>query len=140
MANDRKPHGATACFSFHPRKILTTGEGGMITTADDELAARLRRLRMHGIDIDADIRHRSGVMIERYAEPGFNSRMTDMQAAIGRVSLPILPEPSPGDEISPGAMSRNLPSFLASACRGARLGAFELAKLSAWPAAGLRPV
>ena len=82
-----KPHGAAACFSFHPRKILTTGEGGMITSGNDELAARLRRLRMHGIDIDADIRHRSGVVIERYAEPGFNSRMTDIQAAIGRVQL-----------------------------------------------------
>jgi perosamine synthetase len=82
-----RPHGAAACFSFHPRKILTTGEGGMITTGNDGLAARLRRLRIHGIDIDADIRHQSGVVIERYAEPGFNSRMTDMQAAIGRVQL-----------------------------------------------------
>ena len=63
----------------------------MITTADSDLAARLRRLRVHGIDIDADIRHRSGVMIERYAEPGFNYRMTDIQAAIGRVQLANLP-------------------------------------------------
>ncbi len=86
-----RPHGYAACFSFHPRKVLTTGEGGMITTADSDLAARLRRLRVHGIDIDADIRHRSGVMIERYAEPGFNYRMTDIQAAIGRVQLANLP-------------------------------------------------
>src|SRR3981189_2481108 len=41
------PHGSMACFSFHPRKILTTGEGGMITTADEKLAARLRKLRQH---------------------------------------------------------------------------------------------
>ncbi|MEP7030040.1 MAG: DegT/DnrJ/EryC1/StrS family aminotransferase [Pseudolabrys sp.] len=82
-----RPHGVAACFSFHPRKILTTGEGGMITTGDVDLAARLRRLRVHGIDVDADVRHRSGVIIERYAEPGFNMRMTDMQAAIGRVQL-----------------------------------------------------
>ncbi len=84
------PHGVAACFSFHPRKVLTTGEGGMVTTNDSDLAARLRRLRIHGIDIDADIRHRSGVVVERYAEPGFNMRMTDMQAAIGRVQLASL--------------------------------------------------
>jgi perosamine synthetase len=63
----------------------------MIATSDGNLAARLRRLRVHGIDIDADIRHRSGVMIERYAEPGYNYRMTDIQAAIGRAQLAGLP-------------------------------------------------
>jgi dTDP-4-amino-4,6-dideoxygalactose transaminase len=63
----------------------------MIATSDGNLAARLRRLRVHGIDIDADIRHRSGVAIERYAEPGYNYRMTDIQAAIGRAQLAGLP-------------------------------------------------
>ncbi len=82
-----RPRGVAACFSFHPRKIITTGDGGMITTGDAGLAARMRRLRIHGIDVDAEVRHRSGVVIERYAEPGFNMRLTDIQAAIGRVQL-----------------------------------------------------
>jgi len=82
-----RPHGVAACFSFHPRKVLTTGEGGMVTTGDAALAARLRRLRSHGVETDADLRHRQAVPVERYAEPGFNMRMTDIQAAIGRVQL-----------------------------------------------------
>jgi len=86
-----RPNGLMACFSFHPRKLLTTGDGGMVTTADAALAARMRRLRIHGIDIEADVRHRAGVVIERYVEPGFNMRMTDVQAAIGRVQLTRLP-------------------------------------------------
>jgi len=87
-----RPRGVAACFSFHPRKILTTGDGGMITTGDPHLAARMRRLRVHGSDIDAEVRHRSGVVIERYAEAGFNMRLTDIQAAIGRVQLSRLAE------------------------------------------------
>jgi len=62
-----------------------------VTTADADLAARMRRLRIHGIDIEADVRHRAGVVIERYVEPGFNMRITDVQAAIGRVQLTRLP-------------------------------------------------
>jgi perosamine synthetase len=85
-----RPHGVAACFSFHPRKILTTGEGGMVTTNDPDLATRMRRLRVHGVDVDAHVRHRSGVVTERYVEPGFNMRMTDFQAAIGRAQLPGL--------------------------------------------------
>lgn len=81
--------GATlAAFSFHPRKLLTTGEGGMLTTADGSTAARLRRLREHGMDISAADRHRSRQpVIEHYTEVGFNFRMTDVQAAIGLVQL-----------------------------------------------------
>ena len=82
-----RPHGAAACFSFHPRKIMTTGEGGMITTADAAFAARLRRLRAHGMDLDTHARHLGGVLTECYDEPGFNMRMTDVQAAVGRVQL-----------------------------------------------------
>jgi dTDP-4-amino-4,6-dideoxygalactose transaminase len=63
----------------------------MIATHDADLARRLRRLRIHGIDIEADVRHRSGVFVERYSEFGFNMRMTDIQAAIGRVQLVNLP-------------------------------------------------
>jgi dTDP-4-amino-4,6-dideoxygalactose transaminase len=87
------PHAAIACFSFHPRKVLTTGEGGMITTADEELAARIRRLRQHGMTVSDIARHSSSkVMIERYDEVGFNYRMTDMQAAVGLVQLRRLDE------------------------------------------------
>ena len=81
-----------AAFSFHPRKVLTTGEGGMITTWDASVAARLRRLREHGMNVSAADRHRSQQpVIERYDEVGFNFRMTDIQAAIGLVQLRKLP-------------------------------------------------
>jgi dTDP-4-amino-4,6-dideoxygalactose transaminase len=87
------PHTAAACFSFHPRKILTTGEGGMITTADKRLAERIRRLRQHGMTISDLDRHGSNrSMIESYEEVGFNYRMTDMQAALGCVQLRRLDE------------------------------------------------
>lgn len=86
-----RPVGATAdlaAFSFHPRKLLTTGEGGMIVTPDADVAARLRRLREHGMDASAAERHASQQpVIERYLETGFNYRMTDVQAAIGLVQL-----------------------------------------------------
>ena len=82
------PYGSMACFSFHPRKVLTTGEGGMITTADEETAARLRRLRQHGMSVSDLARHGSTeVVIESYDEVGYNYRMTDLQAAIGLVQL-----------------------------------------------------
>ncbi len=77
-----------AAFSFHPRKLLTTGEGGMLVTRDAAAAARLRRLREHGMDISAAERHASAQpAAERYLEVGFNYRMTDVQAAIGLVQL-----------------------------------------------------
>ena len=77
-----------AIWSFHPRKLLTTGEGGMITTSDPELAARARRLREHGMNVSAAERHRSRQpVLESYLEVGFNYRMTDLQAAVGLVQL-----------------------------------------------------
>lgn len=83
----------TAVFSFHPRKILTTGEGGMIVTPDGALAERMRRLRQHAMSVSASDRHSSDrVVIEEYAEMGFNFRMTDIQAAVGLVQLQKLPE------------------------------------------------
>jgi perosamine synthetase len=83
-----KPHAGIACFSFHPRKILTTGEGGMITTGDDDATARLRRLRQHGMSVSDLARHGSNkVMSESYDDVGYNYRMTDMQAALGSVQL-----------------------------------------------------
>ena len=81
--------GATiAAFSFHPRKLLTTGEGGMIITSDPDLAARMRRLREHAMSVSAADRHAGQQpVIERYLEVGYNYRMTDVQAAIGLVQL-----------------------------------------------------
>ena len=86
------PHSLLACFSFHPRKVLTTGEGGMITTADAGLASRLRRLRQHAMSVSDLARHSSSkIVTERYDEIGFNFRMTDLQAAVGLVQLGRLP-------------------------------------------------
>jgi perosamine synthetase len=88
-----RPHGDLACFSFHPRKVLSTGDGGMITTANADWDARLRRLRHHGMDVAAHARHvATEVISEGYAELGYNYRMTDVQAAIGRVQLAKLPD------------------------------------------------
>jgi dTDP-4-amino-4,6-dideoxygalactose transaminase len=83
-----RPHGLIACFSFHPRKIVTTGDGGMLTTADDALAARFRLLRQHAMTVPDTVRHQATtVVFEDYVEPAFNFRMTDLQAAIGRPQL-----------------------------------------------------
>jgi dTDP-4-amino-4,6-dideoxygalactose transaminase len=79
---------ALAAWSFHPRKLLTTGEGGMITVEDPDQAARLRRLREHGMDVSAADRHLAGApRAEHYLETGFNYRLTDIQAAMGLVQL-----------------------------------------------------
>jgi perosamine synthetase len=83
-----RPHGLVACFSFHPRKVVTTGDGGMLTTADAELDARFRLLRQHGMNVSDRARHMAAtVTTEQYEMLGFNYRMTDVQAAIGRVQL-----------------------------------------------------
>ena len=80
-------------FSFHPRKVITTGEGGMITTDDEELADRARKLRAHGMSVSDLDRHKSDrVIIEEYPVLGFNYRMTDIQASIGLVQLRRLDE------------------------------------------------
>jgi len=82
-----------ACFSFHPRKILTTGEGGMITTEDSDTAARLRRMRQHAMNVSDLARHSANkIVFESYDEIGYNYRMTDLQAAVGLVQLDRLPE------------------------------------------------
>ena len=79
---------ALAAWSFHPRKLLTTGEGGMLTVDDEATAVRLRRLREHGMDVSAADRHASrGPVLESYLETGFNYRLTDIQAAVGLVQL-----------------------------------------------------
>jgi len=88
-----KPHGEVACFSFHPRKLLSTGDGGMLTTSNAKLDRSFRLLRQHGMSVPDAVRHSSPrVIFERYPVVGFNYRMTDIQAAIGREQLKRLPE------------------------------------------------
>ena len=91
-----RPVGAgadIAAWSFHPRKIVTTGEGGMLTTANAEWAERARRLREHAMSVSAADRHKSVLPpAEEYLEVGFNYRMTDLQAAVGLVQLDRLDE------------------------------------------------
>jgi perosamine synthetase len=83
--------GSLACFSLHPRKVITTGEGGMIAVEDPAVAERLRRLRAHGMDTSDLARHNANdVVLEAYPERGWNSRMTDMQAALGLCQLEVL--------------------------------------------------
>jgi perosamine synthetase len=82
-----KPVGAhteMACFSLHPRKVICTGDGGMITTNNPEYAERLRLLRQHGMNVSDAARHNAGkVIIEEYPILGYNYRLTDLQAAVG---------------------------------------------------------
>jgi perosamine synthetase len=80
-------NGRLVAFSFHPRKVITTGEGGMVTTADDAWCDRMRRLRDHGADVSAWARHASSTTVEQYVEPGFNFRLSDLLAAVGLVQL-----------------------------------------------------
>ena len=79
----------TGCFSFHPRKAITTGEGGMITTGDAELAEKLRRLRDHGAAMTDLQRHHGArpYLLADHPEAGFNQRMTDMQGALGSAQM-----------------------------------------------------
>jgi perosamine synthetase len=87
-----KPHGQIACFSFHPRKVITTGEGGMLTTANPDFDRAFRLYRQHGMSVPDTVRHGSQqVIFEDYLMVGFNYRMTDFQAAIGRKQLERLP-------------------------------------------------
>jgi dTDP-4-amino-4,6-dideoxygalactose transaminase len=87
------PHGDIACFSFHPRKVMSTGDGGMVTTANPDWDAKCRLLRQHGMSVPDTVRHgASEVIFESYPVLGYNYRMTDIQAAVGREQLKRLPE------------------------------------------------
>jgi dTDP-4-amino-4,6-dideoxygalactose transaminase len=81
--------GDIGCFSFHPRKSVTTGEGGMLTTNNDELAERLNRLRNHGASISEEQRHKGPrpYILPAFDIIGYNYRMTDLQGALGVVQL-----------------------------------------------------
>jgi dTDP-4-amino-4,6-dideoxygalactose transaminase len=86
------PRADIACFSFHPRKVVTTGDGGMLTTADPDYDRQFRLWRQHGMSVSDTVRHGARqVIYETYPELGYNYRMTDVQAAIGREQLRRLP-------------------------------------------------
>lgn len=86
------PHADIACFSFHPRKVMSTGDGGMITTRNPEWDKKFRLLRQHAMSVPDTLRHgASKVIFEEYPLLGFNYRMTDIQAAVGREQLKRLP-------------------------------------------------
>jgi perosamine synthetase len=88
-----KPHGDIACFSFHPRKVITTGDGGMLTTANAEYDRKFRLLRQHSMSVPDTVRHGAAqVIFESYEDLGYNYRLTDLQAAVGRAQLRRLPE------------------------------------------------
>jgi perosamine synthetase len=87
-----KPHGDVACFSFHPRKLVTTGDGGMLTTANADWNHKFRLWRQHSMSVPDAARHSAKqVVFEEYVELGYNYRMTDIQAAVGREQLKRLP-------------------------------------------------
>jgi len=88
-----KPHGDIACFSFHPRKVISTGDGGMITTSKSEWDSQFRLWRHQGMSVADTARHEAKeVIYESYPVVGYNYRMTDIQAAIGREQLKRLPK------------------------------------------------
>jgi perosamine synthetase len=86
-------HSRFVCFSFHPRKLVTTGDGGMVLTSDADAAARLRRLRQHGMSVNDSVRNAANTVIrESYLEVAYNYRLTDIQAAMGIEQLRRLPD------------------------------------------------
>jgi perosamine synthetase len=88
-----RPIGDIVCFSFHPRKVMSTGDGGMLTTDNPKWDARFRLLRQHGMSVPDTVRHASPqVIFESHPEVGYNYRMTDIQAAVGREQLKRMPE------------------------------------------------
>ncbi|MEO8769694.1 MAG: DegT/DnrJ/EryC1/StrS family aminotransferase [Ferruginibacter sp.] len=77
-------HSELVCFSFHPRKVISTGDGGMITTNNEDYYNRLKLLRQHGMSINDRVRHESSkIIFEDHVEVGYNYRLTDIQAAVG---------------------------------------------------------
>jgi len=77
-------HSDLVCFSFHPRKVISTGDGGMVTTNNEAFAARMKLLRQHGMSVNAGARHgATKIIFEDHLEVAYNYRMTDMQAAVG---------------------------------------------------------
>lgn len=109
--------GNTSCVSFHPRKSITTGEGGMILTNDADLAKRMRELRTHGSTVSADERDKGkGFLLPEFNEAGFNYRMTDIQGAMGLAQIKkldmIINNKRKCAEIYNEIISRKLPEFV----------------------------
>ncbi|HEY2349318.1 MAG TPA: DegT/DnrJ/EryC1/StrS family aminotransferase [Puia sp.] len=77
-------HSELVCFSFHPRKVISTGDGGMITTSNEAYYNRLKLLRQHGMSVNDRTRHESSkIIFEDHLEVGYNYRLTDIQASVG---------------------------------------------------------
>ena len=88
-----QPQADIACFSFHPRKVISTGDGGMLTTSNTGWDKEFRLLRQHAMSVPDTVRHGSNqVIFESYPTTGYNYRMTDIQAAVGREQLKRLPD------------------------------------------------
>jgi DegT/DnrJ/EryC1/StrS aminotransferase family len=93
MGADRQAPRQIAFFSFHPRKVITAGEGGMLTTSNPDFDHKFRLCRQHGMSVSDTVRHGAQrVIFEDYLLVGFNYRMTDVQAAVGRKQLERLAE------------------------------------------------
>jgi dTDP-4-amino-4,6-dideoxygalactose transaminase len=109
--------GNPSCVSFHPRKSITTGEGGMVLTDDPELVEHMRELRSHGCSVSADVRHAGkGFLLPEYNEAGYNYRMTDIQGAIGTAQVKkldyIISEKRKRAEIYTQAIKKNIPELI----------------------------
>ncbi len=109
--------GNMSCISFHPRKSITTGEGGMVLTNDASLAKRMRELRTHGSTVSADTRDkRHGFLLPEFPEAGFNYRMTDIQGAMGLAQIKkldhIIEAKRKGASIYDGLISGQIPEFI----------------------------
>lgn len=109
--------GNVSCISFHPRKSITTGEGGMVLTDDTDLAKRMRELRTHGSTVSADARDKgNGYLLPEHNEAGFNYRMTDIQGAMGLAQVDkldtIIEEKRNGAVIYNELIEKNVPEFI----------------------------
>lgn len=109
--------GNTSCISFHPRKSITTGEGGMVLTDNHALAKRMRELRTHGSTVSADARDKDKeFLLPEFNEAGYNYRMTDIQGAMGLAQIKkldyIIAEKRKSAAIYNDIISRKLPEFI----------------------------
>lgn len=109
--------GNPSCVSFHPRKSITTGEGGMVLTNDHAFAKRMRELRTHGSTVSADSRHQGGgFLLPEFHEAGYNYRMTDIQAAVGMAQVQkldyIIEEKRKRAKIYDAFIARQIPEFI----------------------------
>lgn len=109
--------GNASCISFHPRKSITTGEGGMVLSDDADLVKRMRELRTHGSTVSADARDKGkGFLLPEFNEAGYNYRMTDIQGAMGLAQLKkldfIIDEKRKGASIYNDLIKKKIPEFI----------------------------